>query len=334
MSKRFLWVFLFPAVALTAVLLGAGGAAGGGQEETAGNNLSLPVIWGESAQLPLRGIWNSPVFDGEYTLVGNVPYYEQQDPFNSWQAESKSYSQWLPVTWIDWGDNLESQDWKTTSKVRIETVLYKDLGVADWTGFIWPKMLGFEMAYLYGAGTTEIWGTNGLTYLSDQATIYSDHARLTIQKVADVGVLQNGDLTWDTSSNQWVGADVQEPDFNGGCWEDIDGPGGYSAEINVSGKAIYGYNWDVRTTSNGEAGVYRITFSLDPNYGSAPLRTLIDSSAQIKPTTVEGETSILLTKGPGGGGGKTGGGGTAMIDPANNLTYIEVTIKAGGRGRR
>jgi hypothetical protein len=365
MSKRFFWVFLIPAVALTAVLLAAGGAAGGGQEEeTAGNNLSLPVIWGESAQLPLRGTHGSTQFDGAYTEItiyydenGEpypeplvVPYYEQKDPLNVWQAENHSYFSTLPVTWIDWGDNLESQDWKTTSKVRVETVLYKDLGVLDSLPQTWPLMLGYEMAYLSGAGTTEVWGTNGKTYGSDQATIYSDHARLTIQRIDP---LKKDSLLWDEASGEWYDPDLNDgnavlsTDFNGGCWQSVDGPGGYSAEVNVSGKAIYGYNWDVRATSNEEQGLYRITFSLDGitaengSDSSHPLGqifTTIDGSTQIKPITVEGETTDLLAKGTGGGkgggkGGKAGGGGEAVIDPEHNLTYIDVTIKAGGGGR-
>ena len=41
-----------------------------------------------------------------------------------------------------------------------------------------------------------------------------------------------------------------------------DGPGYYSAEINVKGKVIYGMLWDLKKAGDGP-GTYRITFSFD-----------------------------------------------------------------------
>ena len=334
MHKRFLWVLAVPAVALTAVLLMAGGAVGGGQHvEAAGNCLSFPVIFGEDS-ISLRGSPGDTLFEGESFIIDGVEVFVQKDEWNIWQAESKMGNAEAPlVSWVDWGDNLESQDWRTTSKVRVETVLFKDL--------VTP-MTGYTMVYVSGQGTSEVWGTDTTTYDSDQATVYSDHARLTIQRIDP-----NGTLTWDPAYGQWIGTGVLSTDFNGGCWENVDGPGGYSAEVNVSGKAIYGFNWDVRNLSNATAGVYRITFSLDPNHGTGPLLTSL-AGAQILPPSEGEETEITLAaagagggRGPGGGGGDgggddAGGGGTAYIDAANNLTYIDVTIKtkAGGGGRR
>jgi len=320
MRKRFLWVFLVPAVALTAAVLAAGGAAGGGQhEETAGNCLSFPVIFGEGS-LSLRGTSGPGIFEGDSRTVDGVTWYVQQDPDNLWQADS---GQWGPessnVSWVDWGDNLESQTWKTTSKVRVETVLFKDLTTA---------MSGYVMSWLEGTGKSELWGTNTFKYVSSQATIYSDHARLTIQRIDP-----NATLSWNPATGEWDGA--LSTDFNGGCWVPIDGPGGYSAEVNVSGKAIYGYNWDVRTTSGGIAGTYRITFSLDELEGTGTLRTNFMGAQVMLP--VEGETLVALSGGGRGGGGKGGGGGapagggTAVIDEANSLTYIDVEIKPGRR---
>lgn len=324
MSRKLRWVLLVPAILLAAFLLSGGRAAVGGQEEeTAGNNLSFPVIWGEAAQLSLQGTPGQPVFLGDSITIDGVPWYVQKDPDNLWQAETTSAGAALPVTWVDWGDNLESQDWRSTSKVRVETVLFKDLAE-----FTLPTMTKYTMQWLSGSGTTEIWGTNGVTDESTMATIYSEHARLTIQRID-----KSGQLIWDAAAGQWSGSGVLSTDFNGGCWEGVDGPGGYSAEINVSGKAIYGYNWDVRTTSNAIAGTYRITFSLDATHPEGALFTMIDASTQVMTTATTTEATLLAAKGSGGGkgGGVPSGGGTAVIDAFNNLTYIDVTIKSGRR---
>jgi hypothetical protein len=326
MSRKLRWVLLVPAILLAAFLLSGGRAAVGGQEEeTAGNNLSFPVIWGEAAQLSLQGNPALPVFDGGSYMIDGVPWYVQKDPDNLWQAETTSAGAVLPVTYVDWGDNLESQDWRSTSKVRVETVLFKAL--ADFT---LKTMTGYTMQWLDGSGTTEIWGTNGVTYGSSMATIYSEHARLTIQRIDKASASA---LIWNADTGQWEGLGVLSTDFNGGCWEGVDGPGGYSAEINVSGKAIYGYNWDVRTTSNAIAGTYRITFSLDATRPDGNLFTTIDASTQVMTTATTTEATLLAAKGSGGGkgGGVPSGGGTAVIDAFNNLTYIDVTIKSGRR---
>ena len=56
----------------------------------------------------------------------------------------------------------------------------------------------------------------------------------------------------------------------------------YSAEINVKGKVIYGYNWNTRVLSDGP-GYYRITFSMDGNGNDKEiqLNTVIDTIASI-----------------------------------------------------
>ena len=311
MSKRYSCVFLIPAVALAAALLAAGGAAGvGEEEETAGNNLSFPVIWGEpgdAATLTLAGTYGTVLNGGAcYTDDAGVSWYYQKDALNSWQAASAVWGKLLPVTSVDWGDNLEARDWKTTSKVRVETVLYKDLGDSP--------MDGYAMLWIEGQGTDEIWGADLRgTIDSYEATVYSNLARLTIQKI-DPTVT----LTWNPATHQWDGAGVRT-DFNAAAWEGVeDGPGGYGAEINVKGKVIYGYNWDVLAISGGDKGTYRITFSLDPG-----ALTLLDESTVV---LLDEETTTDSGSAP-------SGGGTAVIVPANNLTYIDVTIKGGG-GRR
>lgn len=80
--------------------------------------------------------------------------------------------------------------------------------------------------------------------------------------------------------------------------------GAYSAEISVSGRLIYGYNWLVSRLNAG-AGWYRLTFSLDADC-PFPLNTSLAAA-------VKGPQPALLTYDP-------------VILPASNLTWIDVYI--------
>ena len=314
----------FTAVALTALTFVTwAGPARAQEEEEAGNNLSVPVIWSDGAAKTLVGTFGSPVFTGESFLLDGVKYYLQQDLGNRWQAESKDGTLEGPVdvSWIDWGDNLEARSWYETSVVRVETVLLKDL---------LTPMLGFEMAYLWGEGETEMWGTNTVTFASPQATVYSGVARLTIQKLLkDPG---SAALKWDAANDQWVG-DANPPVFNHGVWEVGEGKptDRYSAEINIPGKIIYGYNWNVRLTGEG-AGYYRITFSLEDDAARSGLpRNTFFTTTQIVPKEEEETEEVAEAEAPDSGGAPAGG--VAGIDRANNLSYIDIQILAS-KGRK
>jgi len=314
---------------------GGGGHGGGGGGEQFGNNLSNPVIWSDGVAKELRGTFGAPVLDGESFSVGDLDWYLQQDPDNEWQAETLNAvtAGIMPlfVDQIDWGDNLEARDWPAGSQVRVETVLYEDVSASA------DAMTGFEMRYLFGEGSTEMWGSNGLVYStadtdastdpwkSSIATVYSRCARLTIQKL--VGTRDDPlDLTWSPELGQWTG-DVEPPDFNHGVWEAGEGQGDYSAEINVRGRLIYGYNWRVAQLHPVDtAGDYRLTFSVDalgpdstPAHCDVALNTDL-SAASILPGESEAEAQ----------------GGVAMIDTLNNLTFIDVRIlpddNGGGSG--
>jgi len=294
-------------------------------EESFGNNLSLPVIWAENMGLDLRGDALQATLAGPYWMDElGVKWYYQQEELNFWQAESAVGGEGgVDVSWIDWGDNLEAQIWTTRSIVRTEVVLYKDLAT---------PMTGYEMAYLWGEGIEEVWATNGTQYASDQATVFSWLARYTVQKLADgvvpyvedaegvpVSVIPSADLglTWNPTTHQWDGP-VGMTIYNSAVWE-AEGVDGrelseiYSAELNVPGKVIYGWNWNVKRNADG-AGYYRITFSLDPMVED-PTKTQVDCNAFF----TEGATQIL----PG-----NPGGGIPQIDFENNLTYIDLKIVA------
>jgi len=320
-------------------------AGDGGHSDAGTNNLSFPVIWSDGVAKALPGAFNEPLFGGEYwywwpcdedelgckceadpaaesaACLDQSPlpeYYEtvypQKTTGNVWQAESADAIAFpFVVDWIDWGDNLESVDWTTRSKIRTEVVLFQDLV---------DPLLGFEMRHVSGWGIDELWGTNTVTYDSTQATVYSACARFTIQGL--VGDPPFDSTTWDVTTGEWYGDDVAATYFNMGVWEGGDGPGYYSAELNIKGKIIYGYTWDARADAATE-GYYRLTFSIDPVCGgSATPNTVFDDTTQI---VVPAEEEAVTESEP-------GGGGTPVIDTANNLTYIDIFLykKTGGGG--
>jgi len=312
-------------VALFAVLLCSQTVlAKGKPEPSSGNCLSMPVIWSDGVTKVLRGVYGSPVFLGEFdTDEFGGDWYHQQDEQNIWQAESADGSAApLSVNLIDWGDNLEAVDWNERSKVRTEVVLWQDITAAP--------MNGFEMGWISGLGADEMWGTNTVVYPSVEATVYSGCARLTIQKLTKSHLDPDDPpvLTWNPVTDEWDG-DALPAQFNGGVWEGGDGPGYYSAEINVSGKCIYGYNWDVRKGGDG-AGSYRLTFSLEPDSEEThvALNTFFtEGITQIKLPEEEPEEPTIEAEEP-------IQGGVAVIDFANNLTYIDINILAKSGGSR
>jgi hypothetical protein len=265
---------------------------------------------------------------GEGTVSKIYRAYLQKDAKNIWQADNFSATSPLKVDLIDWGDNLESIDWSLRSQVRTEIVLYENL---------WEPVREYAMRHVYGWGIDEMHGlkTNDggqvLYGPGNQATVYSHNARLTFQKLnVDKDDIIPGSLTW-VPNEGWTetiptGENIiNAPIFNMAVYEAEDGPGFYNAEINVKGKIIYGYTWNVKKLNEG-VGYYRITFSLDEFGGVVPLNTFIDSETEII-LPVE-ELSSLYTREEGEKGG------VAIIDVDNNLTYMDILIveKIGGGG--
>jgi hypothetical protein len=308
------------------------------EEEAAGNNLSYPVIWSEGISKTLRGTYGEAnLIEAEIVYVDGEPVYPQQAE-STWQAESLDASgNPVVVNWIDWGDNLESVDWYTRSMVRTEVVLIKDLAT---------PMEQFEMKHISGWGIDELWGTTGEVLDSDQATVYSHGARLTIQKL---GVERDDEqldtLIWEPGEGWTEPAGtavnlINEPIYNMAVHEGGDGPGYYSAEINVKGKVIFGYTWNVRNlndpTDGTAAGDYRITFSLDETFDGTDLNTFFEEKVTeiLMPIEEEGVALEAVTL-EDEGGSSPEGGGEAQIDFTNNLTYIDIRIlerESGGGG--
>lgn len=240
-----------------------GGPPDGGHEEGFGNNLSYPVVFAEGIGLTGLDVAEDPgvrptpeeeiaIDELPFFYAGNAPdygfYYLQQGE-NSWRAEWLDGSGVTQSVSVAWGDNLTHHSWNTHSMIRVENVV---------TAPYVDPLTGFEMTWLYGEGPDEMQGTTGRTVPGLVPTVYSVVPRLTIQK------LSGTDATGDSGEPVYTA-------FDGAIWEGIgqDGPGYYSAEVNVAGKVIYGYNLMIRNVTVPadihKYGWWRLTFSFDPN---------------------------------------------------------------------
>lgn len=311
---------------------GGGGHGGGGEgEEGVGNKLSYPVIWADE-RLALPGVMGevtlnpatveSGFLSPDDTTTGCLAA-PQSDPLNLWQADNVAESG-HQVTQIDWGDNLEAKDWTVSGgRVRVETALYDDsLAV---------PMNKYEMCWIEGSGTTESWGVQvtsdespgpddtytPVTTSSTTAMVYTDGARLTVQRIAPGAQLQ-----WNRELHRWVGDGSSDPIVNSAVWERTeDGPGTYGAELNIQGKVIYGYNWNPANLPPGE---YRLTFSLDdsgPAYSGSG--TTLESAAILASTETEEETPDAAPR-------AEAAGNVAVVLGEENLSYIDVGLTGAG----
>lgn len=246
-------------------------------DEGYGNNLSNPVVFAEGIGLLGLPVTNEGVADylatgfrptaAEMIEVDALPFDAFVDPPRCvtvdgvnvcaypQQTESTWQAQWidaleeleLPVlAEVDWSDNLVRQSWTTRSVVRVEVVLNAPPDFPEQ----FPALEGYETVYLLGQGQTELQGATG-AIAEYPPTIYSVCPRLTIEKIDGEG----GEALYTVH-------DYKIADNFG-----VDGPGGYSAEVNVAGKLIYGFNWMLRNDSvpaaEDQEGWYRITFSLE-----------------------------------------------------------------------
>lgn len=286
---------------------------GGGHTDVGGNNLSFPVIWGDSegAGLTLPGSELQASLTVPYTetAIESCPEdmyaFAQKVPGNVWQAESVVATAPVHIDEIDWGDSLESIDMKVGRPVRVELSLYKILEMGT-------SMTGYDMVMLANPSSKdEVQGVcaadtdptdlvvtgDGSTiasYASPEATVYSPQGRLVIQQVEP-----DGEYTWNGSSWDGAGAVVALS---------------FSGELNVGGKVIYGLSeggWKPTAI-----GTYRVTFSL-PTTSEVQFDgdTIIRIAGEEITAAEEGET-----------------GGDAVVDVANNLTYIDIAVVAGGGG--
>ncbi len=176
-------------------------------------------------------------------------WYAQKVTGNTWQAEIRRISAPLSVTFIDWGDVIESVNPKINRPFRLEVTLYVDVSVDQMEGY-WMAMLA------YPSSPQEVQGTNEGQYYTygNWATIASSSPALRIQYLIDDP--ENGvNISWDPDDYLWTGPAV-------GATTNIT----FAPELNVGGKYIYGAStggWKPTV-----AGLYRITFYMKDNPSS------------------------------------------------------------------
>ncbi len=297
---------------------GVGGGSGKpdnpGEDESAGNNLSYPVLWSEDGYLlTLRTAETMPVFDGATASCTEVSGQaaEQKDEENIWQADNLVAAN--VTNTIDWGDALEATD--ANSKMqRVEVSLYSDLA---------EPMNGYAMCKTNTeTGPGEMWGaiTSGdvPTEFTD-AQVYTAGGRLTIQRI-----VPDRTYAWNSSLHQWTGSGADDPVFNAAVHERTsDGPGTFGVEVTISGKITYGYVW---RTDGLPLGEYRLTFSLDGPEADFPVGSGTDFTADTAIAVPEEETVEELVAAAAEEEGGAPGANTAMLRDDLNLTYIDVGL--------
>jgi len=215
------------------------------------------------------------------------------------------------------------------------------------------------MWYLEGQGPGEKWGVRSresttlqdalilpppslepVTFDSSEATVYSPCLRLTIQKMensaGDSETPPINGFQWNDATGEWDGMFATL--LNAATWEGYgtDGPSaGLSAEVNVKGKLIYGYNWRVRDIvypqGTAKTGWYRLTFSLDGTAAAGKACSSFALNTSLAGATIvtsEEEPTVIEAEEP--------RGYTPVVDSERNLTYIDVFIQrqvgSGGGG--
>lgn len=253
------------------------------------------------------------------------PIYWQKNPANAWQAYYLgSGALALPVDYVDWGDNLESRTWPV-QVIRVETNTFSTL--------VTPGVR-FDVWHVFGQGTNELWGAHATSghapyvYVAwPYAVNVAPAARLNIAKL----VLGTSTCpttytpapvspTWDAATSTWANT-----------WTLYDAP--YTAELNIKGSYVYGYNWNLRADvvppNVDKSGWWRLTFytldgAVDFSTWTAPTETnnpLAPPGAPLTPAPLIGPSAAEEE-------GDTGQLYVPVVDQVNNLTYIDLCIAA------
>lgn len=338
---------------------GPGGGGGGGNKppggETAVNNLSYPAVKIDGTAATYIFTPSTPLLGANYSYGCNVPetvgeskypntscvssdgliYYSAEtcralvpncaDPnipieriywqktAHKWSADATVHLTSIDgpraAQFVDWSDSLESQIWWDTASIRVETTPFAALA---------ETQTGLTMWHVYGQGTIEMWGARAseagvaAEYESPVAILHTGKARLNISKLstplADCTTPVTWGGTWDPSTRTWSTSTFTL--YNGL----------YTAELNIGGKYVYGYNWQLRRDivppDIGKTGWWRLTFYTEDNVvGFAP-------GAGVDPPGVD-PTTLQKTF-------------TPVADSANSLSYIDICVRGskGGGGTK
>jgi hypothetical protein len=274
--KHAIWLVM----AMSAAALAAGGpppgkGGGGGKpggEETAAQNLSVPTIMVGAA---VGGLTCGAAPDAASALVAptgtprtgyEVPGYYWVQKVHTWQAQCFNAAE--AAVFGAWGDNLSGDaKLKTGSPIRVEIVLqnkteYAPESLQGYTLIkLEPSKLDRESAYGHAADGSSAFPVD-----------FADASWL----VHDAGITFS---VLNTATNVYAVKPGTSP----------------TAEINATGKVVYGYN--LRVTA---AGPYRIQFTSS----DAVEFQGVDAGGQLSPHDAYIDINVTAGGGGGGGGGK------------------------------
>jgi hypothetical protein len=297
-------LFAFAAVAALAI---GGTSAIAAEEETLGNNLSMPVVFAEGYGLtgmptqPYNTYPTTTEDDGlrprtdaetlPFTEAGDpdpyldaadayeldgITYYMQQGA-STWKAFTKDGAANKKVaSLVYFGDNLTGHQWTTRAKIiHLEMGLQRELAEAALT---------YPMTSLYGEKMDEMFGTTGEFTTGTAAKVYTPMGRLVIQKL--------------NKDHEPIGKLFSQAIYQG---YGVDGEGRFATEVTRAGTLSYAYNWFLSDTGDfAKAGWWRITFKIDEmgKWNDGTKNVTVDRNAKIvgKVVSTEGETEEPLYK--------------------------------------
>lgn len=247
------------------------GPGGGGHTTTTTNNLSTPTIMlndgGFTGVTATEG--NDLVPPTGLPLTGyEVPGYYYVQGVHKWQCDAISVETISKTATAEWGDNLAGDaKLKVGQPIRVELGLFDDTGLMM-DGFnvikLEPSKLDRESAYGFEA-TSDGYGGYFATPVSLPARVFDDEVTFSVKNVA---------------TGLYVVPEGTNP----------------TAEINATGKVVYGYN--LRVTSIGQ---YEITFTI-PNVNITGVDAGTFTFDQYGPDKVTLVIDVIAG-GSGGGGG-------------------------------
>jgi hypothetical protein len=243
---------------------GGGGGGGGGGEETTANSLSVPAVFVGTDPFGLTCDGSVKPPDGQTPTTGfTLPGYYYVQGVNTWQAQCSEGATSATAT-AEWGDNLSGDaKLKVGSPIRVELGLFESPATA---------MTGWEVVKLEPAQLDRVSPYGTLATETSPGVFTSTPLTTLPNRVWAPGTLKIYSV-----------ATPEPPVFDGAA----------TAEINATGKVVFGYN--LRVTAPGN---YTIEYTFP-----AVTMTGIDAGLIIN----DGHTAqltIAVIAGGGGGGGR------------------------------
>lgn len=160
---------------------------------------------------------------------------------------------------------------------------------------------------------------DGTTTIPIHALVYSNCARLVIQKIA-------GTPIWDETTGRWSGSGVGSPIVNIATYSTTSP---WSVEITSGGSIVYGYNWNAKTASTG---TYRLTFVLDGNDAVGPQCPTTLATKFEMPTSGSLGTQLVNI-------GENSApvifyAGDSQLGDEGGLAYLDLTLTTKGGGKK